>query len=73
MSAITSPLRVRERVVCLATIGSVSSSAMLWVEVLVGGLRPPRVVCTGLVVVLPSQDGGSYHFFPRFLPFERSE
>ena len=53
--------------------GSVSSSAMLWVEVLVGGLRPPRVVCTGLVVVLPSQVGGCYHFFPRFLPFERSE
>ena len=73
MSAVTSPLRVRERVVCLAAVGSVSSSAMLWVEVLVGGLRPPRVVCTGLVVVLPSQDGGSYHFFPRFQPFERSE
>ena len=44
MSAITSPLRVHERVVCLATAGSASSSVVLWVEVLVGGLRPPRVV-----------------------------
>ena len=67
-SAVASPLRVRERVACLAAGGLISSSVQLWGEVWWVVRVPPRVVCRGKVCSVRGRRWAESGTLPRFLP-----